>query len=114
MKKSSTTDPAPRRLLTAANGNAPTAGALSSACFPEFFVLAERILSGRKAYRGAGLSPGGTRILQAMGYLAPSDLPTPKPLGSRQSPTLLDRAAGIPGCGERTLDELRRWLSAAW
>ena len=103
-------------LLTSSNDNvrAPLDRARPSAVSPQFFALAKRVLDGRDAYRSAGLSARGTRVLQALGYLAPIDVQPPTWERSLGEPSLLDRAADVRGCGPATMQGLRRWLSEAW
>jgi hypothetical protein len=107
---------APSFLLACANGNMRArAGLVRQSPFsPEFFALSKRVLDGRDAYRRAGLSERGTRVLQALGYLAPTDLQSPTWTRSPGEPGLLDRAAGVRGCGPMTMRALRLWLSEAW
>ena len=105
---------APKLLLVSANDNIPTSGPNSGSISPEFVALAGRVMFGRESYRRAGLSARGTRVLQALGYLAPDDLPRPDFARQLGEPTLLKRAEAVQGCGPRTMDALQGWLAKAW
>ncbi len=102
-------------VLAAANDNARYDASRGASRFsPDFFALANRVLDGRTAWRRSGLSGRGVRIMQALGYLAPADLPPPVLGEVRETPPLLIRAAALKGCGPQTLNDLRLWLAGVW
>ena len=109
-------DLAPKILLASANDNirSPARRDRLNPIPREFVALTGKVLNGRDAYRRAGLSLRGTRTLQALGYLAPDDLPRPgwawRPGERRQ----LERAKAVRGCGPHTIRTLRCWLSEGW
>ena len=78
----------------------------NSVASAEFLDLAGRVLDGRAAYRAEGLSARGTRVLQALGYLAPFDLFGTSWAARPGDPGLHIRAKAVPGCGAATLHDL--------
>lgn len=92
----------------------PTAVVGHSVASQEFLDLAGRVLDGRAAYRAEGLSARGTRVLQALGYLAPFDLFGTIWAARPGDPGLHIRAKAVPGCGAATLRDLEAWLSRPW
>ena len=80
----------------------------------EFLDLAARVFDGRAAFRAEGLSACGTRVLQALGYLAPADLAGTHWAGRPGDPGLQSRAMALRGCGPATLSSLQAWFNRPW
>lgn len=89
-------------------------GAGESVVSAEFLKLMARVLDGRAAFRAEGLSARGTRVLQALGYLAPIDLAGTHWAEQPGDPGLRSRATALSGCGPATLCSLQAWFNRPW